>query len=219
MLFAVLTLYLFPVRKADRDVAELVRASLDATGAVKVVEQRAGADLLGHFGASHHDGGTGLELRVTRGGALFVDAEEFAGPHDSMIDAVQRLAAQVAAAAGGHAPPPQRAFVAEAPAEEPKKPREPEDATDWRSPYDRSARRLDFIAGLELAEGPWSADPQKIVNGADTGFDLTHYAPLFTRTIDGRWHPAATLHGGVMFLGAGAFEMASRRAGRAAAPR
>lgn len=84
---------------------------------------------------------------------------------------------------------------------------------DWSGQHDRAGpasypKHLDFIAGLELGGGPWFLDPSRISAASSAGFDLSRYAPAFTHTIDRRWHPSLSLHGGVGFLSYLAFEAA-----------
>jgi hypothetical protein len=196
--------------RGDRDIEGLVRAALDATARLKVVGTQAGAALIGKLVIRRRAGALELDLEISQPGKASMHLQESVAAGESVIDGAMRLAASVAAPP----PAPGASGAGEAAAPRPRlKMREPstapeEDARDWRSPFDSSEKRLDFVLGLDLAEGLWSADPAKIISGSDTGFDFNHYAPAFTRGLDGRWHPAFSLHGGLMFLGAGALELA-----------
>ena len=77
---------------------------------------------------------------------------------------------------------------------------------------DPETNHLDFIIGINFAGGPWAADPARLASGSSSGFDLTHYAPSFTRTLDGHWHGGLDLHAGVRFLGYCSFEAAFQNA-------
>jgi hypothetical protein len=203
--------------RGDLEIEDLFRDALKATGRLELISRRSRADLIASLAVSRSRRGVELNLDVvSQAGVAVAHLREVVGPGESLVDAALHMAAQVA---GEPAPPIRSAPVAAAPASPPRV-EESRPVRDWRSPYDSRQKRLDFLLGVELGAGPWSADPSKIVGGSDTGFDFTRYAPAFTSGIDGRWHPDLALRAGLMFLGAGSFELtwsASRWSGSGSA--
>ena len=112
------------------------------------------------------------------------------------------------------AEPERFAVVAQQPAPTPRPKREGAAADDWVDQERASVmprtemKRLDVLIGLELGPSLWSADANKIITGASTGFDFSRYGPAFTSTIDGHFHAALNLHGGLRFLRFAAVEAA-----------
>jgi hypothetical protein len=215
----------------DKAIEDLVKAALRDTGRLSPQAAMAGADFVGRLQITRESGATDLDLAVsTRAGAPVVDAHQSVLLDHSLVNAVKALAAQVVFALdGGRGSSPPSNSSADPMAQtspdssirpatagrvsERKRERD-SDATvpikEEEAPPDDDdyRRRFDIIAGAEFGFGPWSADPGKIISGSPNGFDFTNYAPAFTKSIDGQWHPALALHAGWKFLGYGAFELA-----------
>jgi hypothetical protein len=77
----------------------------------------------------------------------------------------------------------------------------------------RPPRSNGFLLGFEFGGGPWSANPQTLINGAPSGTAFPDQPPIataqaFTAPIDGKWLPQLNLHLGWNVLGYGAIEAA-----------
>jgi hypothetical protein len=193
----------------DKMIEELVRGTLKDSHRWVLVKTAPSAEYLARLEISRRAGGTELALTVSkREAGLLVHAQQYVTAEESVIDGAQLLVAQVNAALDGKPipahPAPDRPVLKPLP--ETLRPAAGKgkrfDGSD-----DTDDRHLDFIVGLEGAFGPMSLSTASVASGSQT-FDLTHYAPAFTQSIDGHAHGAIALHAGTKFLGLCAFEFA-----------
>jgi hypothetical protein len=181
----------------DKMIEELVRGTLKDSHRWVLVKTAPSAEYLAKLEISRRAGGTELTLTVSkRDAGLLVHAQQYVTVEESVIDGAQLLVAQVNAALDGKPipaqPAPDRPVLKPLP--ETLRPASGKgkrfDGSD-----DTDDRHLDFIVGLEGAFGPMSLSSSSVASGSQT-FDLTHYAPAFTQSIDGHVHGAISLHAG-----------------------
>jgi hypothetical protein len=209
-------------------IEELLQVELEATGRVtlvgpSVLSGREGArrlptcsddpsclqlfrslpvsDLIGRVEIARFAGNTLISVTVvsTSAGTVVVKAQNTVPPGGGLVKGAERVAALVSAALGG--PPVEAATAAPADTVQP-----PKDLRYGEVPLE--VRRLGFLAGVELGVGFWNADPTRLQQGSTTGFDLTHYAPVFTAEINNNATMALNGHIGWTFMNYGAIEAA-----------